>query len=79
MKAVAAPFRSSPPCYRAEDLCARMVSGRSNNGGHGADRQPHIEVPKTSFNSENRDARSRFIAYVPAGSIKQGEDLPQRK
>ena len=34
-----------------------------------------IEVPEDVVQFENRDARSRFIAYVPPGSIKQGEDL----
>jgi cytochrome c553 len=34
-----------------------------------------IEVPEDVVQFENRDARSRFIAYVPTGSIKQGEDL----
>lgn len=34
-----------------------------------------IEVPEDVVQFENRDARSRFIAYVPIGSIKKGEAL----
>ena len=33
-----------------------------------------IEVPADVVQFENRDARSRFIAYVPIGSIKKGEN-----
>jgi cytochrome c553 len=34
-----------------------------------------IEVPEDINQFENRDARSRFIAYVPIGSIRKGEEL----
>jgi cytochrome c553 len=34
-----------------------------------------IEVPADVVQFESRDARSRFIAYVPIGSVKKGEDL----
>jgi cytochrome c553 len=34
-----------------------------------------IEVPEDLAQFENRDARSRFIAYVPVGSIRKGEAL----
>lgn len=34
-----------------------------------------IEVPEDLGQFENRDARSRFIAYVPPGSIGKGEAL----
>jgi cytochrome c553 len=34
-----------------------------------------IEVPADVVQFENRDARSRFIAYVPIGSIRKGETL----
>ncbi len=34
-----------------------------------------IEVPEDLEQFEHRDARSRFIAYVPAGSIQTGETL----
>jgi cytochrome c553 len=34
-----------------------------------------IEVPEDLAQFENRDARSRFIAYVPIGSVKKGEML----
>ena len=34
-----------------------------------------IEVPEDLAQFENRDARSRFIAYVPDGSVRKGEAL----
>jgi cytochrome c553 len=34
-----------------------------------------VEVPEDVAQFENRDARSRFIAYAPPGSIKKGEAL----
>src|SRR6266581_4302948 len=34
-----------------------------------------IEVPEDLEQFVSRDARARFIAYVPPGSIKKGEDL----
>jgi cytochrome c553 len=34
-----------------------------------------IEMPEDFVQFENRDARSRFIAYVPVGSVKKGEAL----
>jgi len=34
-----------------------------------------IEIPEDFVQFENRDARSRFIAYVPVGSVKKGEAL----
>jgi cytochrome c553 len=34
-----------------------------------------IEIPEDLVQFENRDARSRFIAYVPVGSIKKGEAI----
>lgn len=34
-----------------------------------------IEVPENLEQFENRDTRSRFLAYVPPGSVKRGEAL----
>ena len=34
-----------------------------------------IEVPENLEQFENRDTRSRFIAYVPPGSVARGEAL----
>jgi cytochrome c553 len=34
-----------------------------------------IEVPEDVVQFENRDARSRFVAYVPVGSISRGEEI----
>jgi cytochrome c553 len=37
-----------------------------------------IEIPEDFVQFENRDARSRFVAYVPPGSVKTGEALAAR-
>jgi hypothetical protein len=37
-----------------------------------------IEVPENLEQFENRETRSRFLAYVPPGSIKRGEALAAR-
>jgi cytochrome c553 len=37
-----------------------------------------IEIPEDLNQFENRDARSRFIAYVPTGSIAKGEAVAAR-
>jgi cytochrome c553 len=37
-----------------------------------------VEVPEDFVQFENRDARSRFIAYVPPGSVKKGEALAMK-
>ena len=34
-----------------------------------------VEVPENLQQFVSRDARARFVAYVPLGSIKQGESL----
>ena len=34
-----------------------------------------ISVPEDAFRNESRDPRSGFVAYVPPGSLKKGEDL----
>jgi hypothetical protein len=34
-----------------------------------------IEVAENLEQDENRDTRSRFLAYVPPGSVKRGEAL----
>lgn len=34
-----------------------------------------IEVPEDLEHFESRDARARFIAYVPKGSVRKGEEL----
>ncbi len=47
----------------------------ANNGEREPIRSRIIEVPEDVIQFENRDARSRFIAYVPNGSIKLGEDI----
>jgi len=47
----------------------------ANNGERELIGNRIIEVPEDVVQFENRDARSRFIAYVPVGSIKQGQDL----
>jgi cytochrome c553 len=34
-----------------------------------------IEIPQDAERAKSRDSRSGFIAYVPVGSLKKGEDL----
>jgi cytochrome c553 len=34
-----------------------------------------IELPQNNFSAESRDPRTGFVAYVPVGSIKKGEEL----
>ena len=34
-----------------------------------------IELPQNDFSAESRDPRTGFVAHVPAGSIKKGEEL----
>jgi cytochrome c553 len=59
-----------PKTYVAGWFLADARSGESEPIGNRI-----IEVPEDVVQFENRDARSRFIAYVPVGSIKQGEQL----
>jgi len=46
-----------------------------NNGEREALGNRIIEVPEDVVQFESRDTRSRFIAYVPPGSVKKGELL----
>jgi cytochrome c553 len=59
-----------PKTYVAGWFLADARSGESEPTGSRI-----IEVPEDVVQFENRDARSRFIAYVPVGSIRQGEEL----
>jgi cytochrome c553 len=34
-----------------------------------------IELPQDDFSAESRDPRTGFVAHVPTGSIKKGEDI----
>ncbi len=61
------------------DVPKTYVAGWFLAAANGGEREPIgnriIEMPEDVVQFENRDARSRFIAYVPPGSIKQGEEL----
>ena len=46
-----------------------------NNGDTEPIGQRIIEVPEDLEQFEHRDARSRFIAYVPTGSVQKGQTL----
>jgi cytochrome c553 len=59
-----------PKTYVAGVFFADMKTGEKEPIG-----ERIIEVPQDVEQFENRDARSRFIAYVPSGSVKKGEAL----
>src|ERR1700682_847744 len=59
-----------PKTYVAGWFLADAKSGESEPIGSRI-----IEIPEDLAQFENRDARSRFIAYVPVGSIQKGKDL----
>jgi cytochrome c553 len=59
-----------PKTYVAGWFLADAKTGESEPIGNRI-----IEVPEDLAQFENRDARSRFIAYVPIGSIQKGKEL----
>ena len=59
-----------PKTYVAGWFLADAKSGESEPIGNRI-----IEIPEDLTQFENRDARSRFIAYVPVGSIQKGKEL----
>jgi cytochrome c553 len=61
---------AAPKTYVAGWFLADAKSGEKESIGNRI-----IEVPEDIAQFENRDARSRFIAYVPPGSIRKGELL----
>jgi cytochrome c553 len=58
------------------------VAGWFLAGAKGGEREPIgdriIEIPEDLAQFENRDARARFIAYVPLGSVQKGRELVAR-
>jgi cytochrome c553 len=59
-----------PPSFVAGWFLAASKTGEKEPIG-----QRIIEVPEDLEQFENRDPRSRFIAYVPAGSVAKGSAL----
>jgi cytochrome c553 len=59
-----------PKTFVAGSFLADAKSGETETIGNRI-----IEVPEDFVQFENRDARSRFIAYVPPGSVNKGEAL----
>jgi cytochrome c553 len=59
-----------PKSYVAGWFLAAVNTGDTEPIG-----QRIIEVPEDLEQFEHRDARSRFIAYVPAGSVQKGQTL----
>jgi cytochrome c553 len=59
-----------PKTFVAGSFLADAKSGETETIGSRI-----IEVPEDFVQFENRDARSRFIAYVPVGSVQKGQAL----
>jgi cytochrome c553 len=59
-----------PKTFVAGSFLADAKSGENEPIGNRI-----IEIPEDFVQFENRDARSRFIAYVPPGSVNKGEAL----
>ena len=84
VEAAAAYFSSLKPRSNIQVVETEMVPKTYVTGWHLAamktgEREPIgqriIEVPEDLEQFVSRDARSRFIAYVPAGSIQKGQAL----
>jgi cytochrome c553 len=71
--------RSTIKVVETDTVPKTYVAGWFLADAKGGEREPIgnriIEVPEDLAQFENRDARSRFIAYVPVGSIQKGKDL----
>jgi cytochrome c553 len=57
-----------PKTFVTGGMLAKSPEGGSEPIGHRI-----IEVPEDLERAENRDPRTPFVAYVPKGSVKQGE------
>lgn len=70
-RAAAAYFSQLPP--------RRAVQVRETENVPGTEREPIgqriIEVPEDREDFERRDARARFVAYVPTGSVARGASI----
>ena len=84
METAAAYFSSIKPRSIVRVVEADIVPKTYITGWHlavmkGEEREPIgqriIEVPEDLDQFVNRDTRAQFIAYVPLGSIKKGQDL----
>jgi cytochrome c553 len=58
----------APKTFVTGGMLAKSPEGGSEPIGHRI-----IEVPEDLDRAENRDPRTPFVAYVPKGSLKQGE------
>jgi cytochrome c553 len=61
---------SVPESFVANWFYADMKNGKTEPLGRRI-----LEMPEDLEHFESRDTRSTFVAYVPVGSIKRGEDL----
>jgi cytochrome c553 len=59
-----------PKSYVAGSFLAALKTGETEPIG-----ERIIEVPEDLEQFEHRDSRSRFIAYVPVGSLQKGRDI----
>jgi cytochrome c553 len=71
--------RSTITVVETDTVPKTFVAGSFLADAKSGDKEPLgnriVEVPEDFVQFENRDARSRFIAYVPPGSVKKGEAL----
>lgn len=75
----ARPVRHNVRVVEAAEVPATAVAGWFLADVKSGDKEPIgqriIEVPENLEQFENRDTRSRFIAYVPPGSVARGKAL----
>ena len=75
----ARPVRHNVRVVEAAEVPATAVAGWFLADVKSGDKEPIgqriIEVPENLEQFENRDTRSRFIAYVPPGSVARGRAL----
>jgi hypothetical protein len=63
----------------ADTVPKTRVTGWASRHGAGGGTEPIgqrlIEVPENLAYFSSRDGRAKFVAYVPPGSLKEGEEL----
>jgi cytochrome c553 len=71
------PFKKWIRVVEATDVPKTRIAGSMHVPTEGTEAlgQRIIEMPENTERTELRDARSGFVAYVPPGSIKQGESI----
>src|SRR5262249_13131305 len=85
IKAAAAYFGAmkSPPWYKVVETDTVEKSYLGNGARRfpveGAGTEPRgdriIELPQSDLSAESRDPRVGFVAHVPVGSVKKGEEI----